>query len=113
MDNKPYFRHFVVEIEASFEEADSLEWIKTISNKFIEKLGIKVINSVEHRFQPQGISLLYIISSSHMAIHTWPENNYIHIELITCSQDIELEKIKTIIEEMLSNRKYNLLNIGY
>lgn len=112
-DNKPYFRHFVVELKCSFKEANSLDWVKTKIASLIDKLDIKVLKNVEHLFQPQGISLLYIISSSHMAVHTWPENDYIHIELLTCSRNKKLDDFDLAIKEVFSHLKYRITELTY
>lgn len=110
-DNKPYFRHFVVELECTFKEANSSDWIKTKIASLTSKLDIRVFKGVEHLFQPQGISLLYIISSSHMAIHTWPENNYMHIELLTCSRNKKLDNLDLIIQDIFPGSKYKITEL--
>lgn len=112
-DNKPYFRHFVVELECSFKEANSLDWIKTKIASLINNLDIRVLKSVEHLFQPQGIATLYIISSSHMAVHTWPENNYIHIELLTCSRNKKLDDLDLVIKEIFPGSTYKITELIY
>ena len=43
-----------------------------------------ILNKIEHRFEPQGISILYLLSESHISIHTFPERNYIALDLYTC-----------------------------
>lgn len=111
--NRPYFRHFVVELECPFKEANSLDWIKTKIASLISKLDIKVFKRVEHLFQPQGISLLYIISSSHMAVHTWPENSYIHIELLTCSRNKKLDNLDFVIKNIFSGSEYKITELIY
>ena len=111
LNNKPYFRHFIIEIECPFKMANSLTWVKTKTLTLIKKLDIEVLESVEHLFQPQGISLLYIISSSHMAIHTWPENKYIHIELLTCSKNKKLDNIELVIKKIFPKFKSKVMEL--
>jgi S-adenosylmethionine/arginine decarboxylase-like enzyme len=38
----------------------------------------------EYYFKPQGYSSLYLLSESHFAIHTFPEENQTYIELTSC-----------------------------
>lgn len=112
-DNKPYFRHFVVEIECPFGEANSLAWVKARIILLINKLDIQIIKDINHLFQQRGISLIYIISSSHMVVHTWPENNYIHIDLITCSKSRKLDNLGVIIKEVFPNFQYKISELSY
>lgn len=112
-ENRPYFRHFVVELECPFKEANSLDWIKTKIASLIGQLEIRVFKSVKHLFQPQGISLLYVISSSHLAVHTWPENNYIHMELLTCSTNKKLDDLDLVIKKIFPRSKYKITELIY
>ncbi len=112
-NKRPYFRHLVIELESPFNEANSLEWIKEKIGLFIQGLDIKTITSVEHLFKPQGISLIYIISSSHLSVHTWPENNYIHLDLLTCSRNFELNKMDEVIRKVFPEMKYLVSDLVY
>lgn len=112
-NKRPYFRHIVIELECSFEQANSLVWIKKTIGILIEKLEIRTLKTMYHLFKPQGISLLYIISSSHLSIHTWPENNYIHIELLTCSKTQKLDKLSVVIEEVFPKLPYKISELNY
>jgi S-adenosylmethionine decarboxylase len=51
-----------------------------------DNYGFTVLQKIEHRFEPQGFSLLYLLSESHLSIHTFPEKNYVAIDLYTCKQ---------------------------
>lgn len=42
-------------------------------------LGIKI-----HKFQPQGLTGFVLLAESHIAIHTWPELNYVAIDIFSC-----------------------------
>jgi S-adenosylmethionine/arginine decarboxylase-like enzyme len=44
-----------------------------------EKLGF-----IEHHFQPQGYTCLWLLGESHLAVHTYPEHNKAYIELTSC-----------------------------
>ncbi|KPK76042.1 MAG: hypothetical protein AMJ79_08535 [Phycisphaerae bacterium SM23_30] len=40
-----------------------------------------------HKFQPQGVTALGLLAESHMSIHTWPELNYVAIDIFTCGEN--------------------------
>ncbi|HBI26269.1 MAG TPA: adenosylmethionine decarboxylase, partial [Peptococcaceae bacterium] len=47
-----------------------------------------VRESVFHKFSPQGVSGVVIISESHLTIHTWPELGYAAVDVFTCGDKI-------------------------
>jgi spermidine synthase len=43
------------------------------------------IESQQHKnFEPQGVTILYLLSESHFSIHTWPENKSCAIDFYHC-----------------------------
>ncbi len=70
-------------------------WIKyedeetLISNfeKMIIKSGFTIINKVEHFFEQQGYTGLWLLAESHFAIHTFPEEDKVYIEISSCVKE--------------------------
>lgn len=56
-----------------------------------------IVASGRHYFVPIGLTAFWILSESHCAIHTYPEKNYVSIDLYTCTDRVKptdtLEKI--------------------
>lgn len=46
--------------------------------------GFGVENVIEKHFSPQGYTALFLLSESHFAIHTFPEERKTYIELSSC-----------------------------
>jgi len=68
---------------------------KIIENpKEIKKILIEAVKETEntplevtiHKFQPQGITGVVLLAESHLAIHTWPELNYVAVDIFTCGE---------------------------
>ena len=53
----------------------------------IVKQYANVITTQEHKFQPQGLTKVAILSESHLALHTYPEASVATITFSTCSED--------------------------
>lgn len=51
------------------------------------KAKTTVLNSYVHRFSPQGVSCVVVISESHLSIHTWPEHNHAEVDVFTCGEN--------------------------
>ena len=39
-----------------------------------------------HRFLPHGMTGVILLAESHIAIHAWPEINYLAIDIFTCGE---------------------------
>lgn len=113
LKSKPFFRHFLIEVKDSYKNTNSLHWLKDHSDLLIKRLNLIPIKSVYHKFKPQGISLVYILGTSHMAVHTWPENEYLHIDLITCSADKAVEDLETVAKEIFKNNNLKVNEVIY
>ena len=50
----------------------------------LKKAGFGILGEVEHHFNPFGYTLLFLLSESHFAIHTFPEEGKSYIELSSC-----------------------------
>lgn len=111
--HKPYFRHFVVEINCPFDSGNSVEWLEARAIPLIESLGVDIVAKTKHIFEPQGITLIYVLTSSHMAIHSWPENNFLHVDLIICSEKITSDIFLASIEKIFPGMKYKMAELKY
>lgn len=78
--------HIVFDIfGCDYEQLENQAYLTRVMEELTEILGTKILAESCHKFTPQGISLVLIISASHITVHTWPENQYIGIDLFTCA----------------------------
>jgi len=81
-------------------------WIKyETENKLIKELeeqlvksGFNILGKSEHYFEPYGYTGLWLLSESHFAIHSFPEEDKIYIELTSCVTQ-PFENMKNYIKE--------------
>jgi S-adenosylmethionine decarboxylase len=50
--------------------------------------GAEVREVAFHKFSPQGVSGVVVISESHLSIHTWPELGYAAVDVFTCGDTV-------------------------
>ena len=62
------------------------EIIEKLENNLIES-GFKVVKKVEHYFEVQGYTALWLLSESHFAVHTFPEEHKMYIEISSCVKE--------------------------
>lgn len=63
---------------------NSMSGIRAMIDVICEKHAFTVLGVLEHQFEPQGCSLVYLLSESHISIHTFPEKNYVAMDIYTC-----------------------------
>jgi S-adenosylmethionine/arginine decarboxylase-like enzyme len=86
----PIINHFVAVIKSEQFE-NSIERIEDAAQSIASDMNLNVVKKLSHMFSPQGITLVYILSESHLIIHTWPESGVVHVDLVTCSPRLEKE----------------------
>src|SRR2546423_1673602 len=84
-----------------------------ISQKIAKDLNLNVVKSFVHRFEPHGLSMVLVISESHLAIHTWPELKYMNIDVLSCSPRSKLEKLEGSLEKEFKPTKIDSKKINY
>lgn len=84
-------------------------WIEHLStdelkNRFESGLNesqFHILNYCEHFFDQQGFTCVWLLAESHLAIHTFPEDNKIYVELSSCNLE-KLERFKNWMKQFAS-----------
>ncbi|USS40415.1 adenosylmethionine decarboxylase [Thermococcus aggregans] len=80
---------------------DDIEKIEEILTKAAEVANATIIDKRFHKFSPQGVSGVVVVSESHIAIHTWPEHGYAAVDVYTCGDHtMPLKASEYIIKEL-------------
>lgn len=66
------------------------ERLQTALNLLAKDLKLHVIKKFFHQFEPHGISIVWVIKESHLAIHTWPEYGFLHFDIVSCAKEADL-----------------------
>jgi S-adenosylmethionine decarboxylase len=64
--------------------------------------GAHIISTNYHFFTPYGLSVTYILSESHLAIHTWPEHKCLAIDAFTCGDVVDPHTLVEKISKYLN-----------
>lgn len=78
--------HMICDIKEiqNIDILNDIEKLKNILDVICKKYDFHILNKTEHSFQPYGSTILYMLSESHISIHTFPEKNYIAFDIYTC-----------------------------
>lgn len=58
--------------------------IKKIINEALDH-SFCIIGMLQHNFTPHGFTCVWLLAESHLAVHSFPEENKCYIELSSCS----------------------------
>lgn len=53
--------------------------------------GLHIIKYLEHSFEPEGLTIIMILSQSHLVVHTWPETFSLIIDLFVCQSQFVIQ----------------------
>jgi len=85
--------------------------IKRILIEAVKKAGNTPLKITIHKFQPQGITGIVLLAESHIAIHTWPENNYVAIDIYTCGDKASPKKALEYLKKEFQPKKVEIKEI--
>jgi S-adenosylmethionine decarboxylase proenzyme len=75
---------------------------KYVKASLIENKMTILNDQVHHFGNLEGaFTSLYLLSESHLSIHTWPENNFVAVDIFTCGDC----KTKNIVDDIVSYLK--------
>jgi S-adenosylmethionine decarboxylase len=78
--------HIIIDI-SNISNNEKLKYSSTIlpvMDKIVEQFQLKVVEKALHQFEPFGFTGVYVLSESHLSIHTFVEERKIALDLYTC-----------------------------
>ena len=86
---------------------DSIEKWNSFIKECLVQANVSLLNISWHNFDNNGaFTVIYLLSESHLSIHTWPENNFIALDIFTCGNSntqLIVNKIITYFEPKYTN----------
>ena len=74
--------------------------LQTLCREICAAHNFTILGELEKQFEPQGFSFIFLLSESHLSIHTFPERQHLSFDLYTCRQydtnEVYLNIYKTI-----------------
>lgn len=96
--------------QTSFEKLNNMEYLREMCDSVIKKIKLTPLKDAAHQFDPQGVSIIYLLAESHLSIHTWPENQSFAMDIHSCNSDLDLcmEDVKEVIYKYLHIKEYQV-----
>jgi S-adenosylmethionine decarboxylase proenzyme len=91
--------HLLLEIfNVQYDLLNTLEPLLEIMVRGIERAGMTILNTSTHCFDPQGLTVVFTLSESHVSLHSWPEKGCVAIDVYTCGEG----KPKIVVKELIT-----------
>ncbi|MCH4827865.1 MAG: adenosylmethionine decarboxylase [Planococcus sp. (in: firmicutes)] len=104
-------RHVIAELwQCDFDKLNDMDFIEQTFVDAALKAGAEVREVAFHKFAPQGVSGVVIISESHLTIHSFPEHGYASVDVYTCG-DLDPTIAAEYIAEALGSTSRELVEI--
>ena len=68
------------------ELLNDIEQLKEMSRTICKLNRFEILQECQHVFTPIGCTFLFLLSESHLSVHTFPEKNYVAFDLYTCRE---------------------------
>jgi ornithine decarboxylase len=96
-------RHVLAEFEGvSAELLDDAEFLCDSLERALDKAGATVCEMTFKKFEPQGVTVLALLSESHASIHSYPERGAVFIDVFTCGRRADPELAVNLLRDMLN-----------
>jgi len=108
--------HILVEMYGCDEKKiDDIFFVKKVFRKAIKESGLKSLKSVFYKFNPQGITGVALLTSSHISIHTWPEYRVLFLDIFACDERKKAIKAMEVFLKEFQPKRYKkkILSRGY
>ncbi|MGP0587406.1 adenosylmethionine decarboxylase [Paenibacillus timonensis] len=90
MEYSTFGRHVAVDAwGVDFEVLNNAGLLETHLVEAAEACGATVLSIQSRQFEPQGATVLVMLSESHLSIHTYPERGFAAIDCYTCGEMVD------------------------
>ncbi len=99
-------QHLILELfNCSKALINNIERLESIMKDSAEFSGATIVSTSFYPYVPEGISGIIILKESHLAVHTWPEYDFVAVDLFTCHDSIDFDKFIDHIKLALKAEK--------
>ena len=90
MNYSTFGRHVAVDAWGiDFDLLNDVSFLEMHLKKAAQRCGATVLSCQSQKFEPQGATVLVLLSESHMSIHTYPEEGFAALDCYTCGHRVD------------------------
>jgi len=102
-------RHAVADIvNVNLSKIEDVGFVENAIVTAAQALNLNIVSGpVSHKFEPQGLTSIVLLSTSHISIHTYPELNLVKVDAFSCGLSCPSGAIE-LMAELFEGRIDNL-----
>jgi S-adenosylmethionine decarboxylase len=101
--------HLLIDLKSD-RDLDDVDNITTVFKGIINNHNMTILNTFSHKFTPQGVTILFTLSESHVSYHSYPECKSCAIDFYFCGKNAK-EKLEIIVMEL--STWFNSIKLSY
>jgi len=109
---KAYGDHYLVDLHGC--DASVIGKVEPTQEALLsaaERCGSTIIKYFFHQFSPMGVSGVILIAESHFSVHTWPENNFVAVDIYTSGDVMQPDIAITLLQEAFSADRLEIVRV--
>lgn len=75
--------HLLIDLHGASHLSD-IAYIEKTMRQCVEASRATLLHIHLHRFEPDGVSGVAVLSESHISVHTWPESRFAAFDVFMC-----------------------------
>ena len=96
-------KHLIADIKGIKNEKllNSTTMLKAMLRRICKENSFEILNEIEHEFEPVGCSIIFLLSESHISVHSFPEKFHISLDLYSCRSYEKDSEYLVILKDLL------------
>jgi S-adenosylmethionine decarboxylase proenzyme len=97
------------------EQTEQQEFWSRLLREALAETQLTILHERMHAFTPQGLTGIFLLSTSHFSFHTWPEHGYVACDLFSCGDEAEGRSVMDRLRDRVQHERcvLNAIHRGY
>ncbi|MBI3723150.1 adenosylmethionine decarboxylase [bacterium] len=97
--------HLLLAYEECAADLNDKAFLESAMRRGIEASGAHIRGEASTRYEPQGMSLVFLLSESHASLHTYPEFRSAFLDIFTCGTSCRTDRFDEVCRGLLKPAK--------
>ncbi len=109
-------KHAIIDLSGcNLEILKNSSLMQDILVKAANLADVTIVGSMDHLFSPHGYTAVLVLEESHISLHTWPEFEYVSIDLYSCNLQTDFRGIADFLADQFQAKitSFTLLERGF